>query len=214
MVRCVRPAVDGDSPIARLVQLPGHIAGSNRWSHAVAPSKFSGLGIVIKKRAQPRASHSPAFFHDDLANKKRAARAALEGGGFELDLGRARADGRRLSLRHARPRISPGMALYRAFPPRTKRSGARLEMRPSATTRMAGTPPGTGAGGHDEVKILLISRQRKRQAWQHLFRKLAQERNYVNQNVTAWREISRISLFDQPKLCRLSDLNRTMTSRL
>ena len=64
MVRRVRPAVNGDSPVASFIQFPSDVAGSN---HTTAPSKFSGLGIVIQKGAQPRASHSPRSSHDDLA---------------------------------------------------------------------------------------------------------------------------------------------------
>src|ERR1051325_6512962 len=53
-----------------MIQCPSRVAGLNRWSHALAPSKFSGSGMVMQKGAQPRASHSPTSSHDDLANEK------------------------------------------------------------------------------------------------------------------------------------------------
>src|SRR5262249_8915065 len=59
------PCVDGNSPIT-LHQRPSEVAGFHR-PHTLAPSKFSGSAIVIQKGAQPRASHSPTFSHDDLA---------------------------------------------------------------------------------------------------------------------------------------------------
>src|SRR5262245_55717271 len=96
MVRWVRPAVDFDSPIA-VHHCSSHFAGLTLWAYRFAPSKFSGTGIVIQKGAQPRASHSPTSSNDDLANEKRAAQAALEGGVFGSDQECARADGRRFS---------------------------------------------------------------------------------------------------------------------
>jgi hypothetical protein len=63
----VLPASDHDPAITVDVHCPSDIAGVNRPAHPFAPTKFSGLLIVIQKLAQARAGQSPTSSHGGLA---------------------------------------------------------------------------------------------------------------------------------------------------
>jgi hypothetical protein len=60
-------APDHDPPITVDVHCPSNVAGVNRSAHPFAPTKLSGLLIVIQKLAQARAGDSPTSSHGGLA---------------------------------------------------------------------------------------------------------------------------------------------------
>jgi hypothetical protein len=65
MVRSIVPALDGDPSVA-LIHCPGPVAGLNPSGHALEPTKFTAVGIVMQQGAQPRAGHSRTSSHGDL----------------------------------------------------------------------------------------------------------------------------------------------------
>ena len=67
LVCSVLPARDRDFPIAVFVQCSGNGAGVNRSAHPLAPTKLSGLALVMQQLTQPRARHSRTSSHGYLA---------------------------------------------------------------------------------------------------------------------------------------------------
>jgi hypothetical protein len=104
------------------------------------------------------------------------------------------------------------MAFVPAFPPRNETFGARVEIRASAKTWMAGhlrdEVPG---GGHDEVTSFVDKPRAQVQAWQLVFRKLSRARNYVNENISVEAPSPASDCSASRKSHRFSDLNPMLT---
>lgn len=126
---------------------PGLIDGPIRLRHRNSP-----VWIVIQDGAQPRASHSPTFCQDDLANKKRAARAALEGGRSDRIRNAPERTGADCHYVMPGSRSRLGRLLCRASPPRSGDPRGHISEYEQAQRREWPGRPGTKCpGGHDEV---------------------------------------------------------------